>query len=106
MLNAVRPLLNETVEHWLSEPVLDRFGVATDWESTRHGAKVDLNPGSFLAKASGERIGDAKARIYLLNHPRAVELGDTFTLPGGQHLQVKRVEQRRSSAGTLTRAYL
>lgn len=105
MIAAIRPLLNAEVLHWLP-PVRDIHGKPTQAGSTPHPARVVHTPGTVLGPASRERQGDAAATVWLLNHPRSIELGDTFELPTGETLKVIRAERRSDGADTLSKVYL
>lgn len=105
MLSAIRPLLNAQVEHWLA-PARDLFGKDTSKGSTTHAARVVETPGRVFSRVYGEMIADAAATIWLLDHPRPISIGDTFTLPSGTTLKAARVETRTSGANTLHKVYL
>lgn len=105
MLSDIRPLMTDTVEHWLP-PKRSITGAETNTGSTTHAARVTSTPGRLVGPASRERMADAAATIWLLNHPRPVAIGDTFTLPNGEALKAIRVEHRSTGADTITKAYL
>lgn len=105
MLSAVRPLLNAQVEHWLA-PGRDLFGNVVPNGNTRHAARVIETPGRVVSIAHGEKMTDAAGTIWLLDHPRPVAIGDTFTLPSGNSLKAVRVEMRTSGTSTLHKVYL
>lgn len=105
MLSYIRPLLNEEVRHWLP-PTRDLFGKETDAGSTKHPARVIDIEGEVVSALSRDNLPDAKAIIWLLDHPRPVIVGDTFELPGGTMLKVIRAERRTHGGSSLTKAYL
>jgi translation elongation factor EF-1alpha len=99
-------LLNETVDHWLP-PIRDLFGNLISAGVTSHSARVILSPGELVGPASGENLANAKATVWLLNHPRQIAIGDTFGLPDGSELQAVRIETRvRPWGGSLHKVYL
>lgn len=73
---------------------------------TTHPARVVMNEGSLKGPASGEKLADAKAIIWLLNHPRSIAIGEVFQLPGGERLSASRIERRSDGADTLTKVFL
>ncbi|WP_188064242.1 hypothetical protein [Sphingobium sp. KCTC 72723] len=105
MLSDVRSLMTDTVEHWLP-PARNITGTETKAGSTIHAARVTYSPGRIVGPASREKASDAAATIWLLNHPRAAGVGDTFTLPNGETLKAVRVEHRSTGADTITKVYL
>jgi hypothetical protein len=105
MIAALRPLLDAQVQHWLP-PVRDIHGKQAKAGSTTHPARVILTPGSILAAASHERMPDAVAVVWLLNHPRTIAIGDTFELPTGEALKVIRTERRTIGSETISKAFL
>ena len=105
MLNDIRPFLTEQVRHGQGV-TRDLFGKVTDHTGTQHAARVVEVQGGLPAPASGERIADATATIWLLNHPRIIRTGDTFTLPSGRTLAVRRVEYRTDGSNTLSKVLL
>lgn len=106
-MHELLPLLNETVAHWRHRrrDVFGKDAEPIDW--TSHSARVVMSPGKLLGRASGENMPDAAATLWLLNHPRPVRIGDTFTLPDGSALNAVRVECRtRPSGDTLHKVFL
>ncbi|WP_254294718.1 hypothetical protein [Sphingomonas tagetis] len=93
------------VRHWLP-PTRDIHGRQASTGSTAHRARVLNTPGSIISSALRERMGDASAVIWLLNHPRMIAIGDTFELPAGETLKVIRAERRTSGPDTLSKVYL
>lgn len=105
MLNKIRPFLTDEVEH--GEGITrDIYGKVLDATGSRHAARVIEVAGSLHAPASNERAGDASATVWLLNHPRIITAGDTFTLPSGRTLKVRRVEYRTDGRDTLVKVHL
>lgn len=105
MLSPIRPMLTSQVEHWLP-PVRDIHGRETKAGSTSHPARVVYSPGRSLGPASREKMADAAAIIWLLNHPRAIEIGDSFELPDSAVLTAIRIERRFMGSDALTKVYL
>jgi hypothetical protein len=105
MLNYIRSLMTEQVQHG-DRVARDLFGQVKDARGTLHAARVIEVHGSLQAPASGERTADASATIWLLNHPRLISAGDTFTLPSGRTLAVRRVEYRTDGQDTLAKVHL
>lgn len=105
MISGIRPMLNSQVEHWLP-PVRDIHGRETKAGSTSHYARLIYSPGRSVGPASREKMADAAAIIWLLDHPRAVEIGDSFELPDGKILTAIRVEHRFMGMDTLIKVYL
>lgn len=99
------PAINATVRHWYP-PNRDIFGKQVTSGSSSHPARVSYGPGRLIGRASGEFMADAKATVWLLNHPRPVAIGDTFELPDGAPLKVVRAEHRTLGATTITKVYL
>jgi len=97
--------MNSTVRHW-HKPVRDLFGNQGSNGSTVHPARVVYGPGKLIGRASGENMSDAKATVWLSNHPRAVAIGDTFELADGETLKAIRIERRTLGATTITKVYL
>lgn len=105
MFAAHRPLMNATIRHWLA-PVRDIFGNETPSGFTEHPARVTYGPGKLFGRASGENMPDAKATIWLFDHPRTVAIGETFELADGETLKAIRIERRTLGACTITKVYL
>ena len=105
MLSELRPLLNAQVEHMLP-PTRSLTGAETWNGSTRHAARIIETPGRLVGPASGEKVADAAATIWLLDHPRPIAIGDTFTLPSGEALKAIRIERRTTGANILHKVYL
>lgn len=105
MMHEIRPLLTDTIEHWLP-PVRDIHGREISAGTTPHAARVTLSPGSAVSSVSSVRMPDAAAVVWLIDHPRPIRIGDTFTLPDAQSLKVIRAELRSSAAGTIHKVYL
>ena len=111
MLAALRPLLSEQVEHWLElardvhgRPV--KVSPAGEAGSTKHPARVIRMDGEVVMPFSRSPMADAKATLWLIDHPRPVAVGDTFELAGGEVLTVARAELRTVPGGTLSKVYL
>lgn len=105
MLNEIRHLLVETVVHF-DAIRRDIHGRELSDDGTTHKARVIMSPGASLGPASRERMPDARATLWLVNHPRAIAIGDVFGLPDGERLKVIRAELRREASGTLHKVYL
>lgn len=105
MFAAHRSLLNSTVRHRLA-PVRDIYGNETASGFTEHPARVSYGPGKLLGRASGENIPDARATVWLFDHPRTVAIGETFDLADGEALKAIRIERRTLGACTITKVYL
>lgn len=105
ILSDLIPLLNAQVEHMLP-PTRSLTGAETWNGSTRHAARVIETSGRLMGPASREKVADAAATIWLLNHPRPIEIGDTFTLPSGEALKAIRVEYRTGGLVTFHKVYL
>ncbi len=99
------PAINATVRHWYP-PHRDIYGQPASSGSTSHPARVTYGPGRLFGRASGEFIADAKATVWLFNHPRPVAIGDTFELPEGEPLKAIRTERRTLGATTITKVFL
>lgn len=100
------PLLTDQVEHWLP-PRYDVYGQPIPGGTTSHPARVILSPGQMVGPASGEDLANAGATVWLIDHPRRIDIGDRFTLPNGETLEAIRVETRtRPFGGTLHKAWL
>jgi hypothetical protein len=97
--------MNETVEHWLTI-TRDAFGKPTGHTSTEHLAHVTRTPGSVLPEASKEEAPASAATIWLVDHPREVAVGDTFSFTDGTALNVARVERRELAGRTIHKVYL
>jgi hypothetical protein len=97
--------MNETVEHWLTV-TRDAFGKPTGHTVTEHLAHVTRTPGSVLPEASKDEAPASAATIWLVDHPRAVAIGDTFSFGDGEALTVARVERRELSGHTIHKVYL
>jgi hypothetical protein len=105
MFAAHRSLLNATVRHWLP-PVRDIFGNDGLTGFTEHPARVTYGPGKVLGRASGENMPDARATVWLFDHPRPVAIGATFELDDGETLKAIRIERRTLGVRTITKVYL
>lgn len=105
MLPELLPLMTDTVQHWLP-PVRDIVGNETSVGHTEHRARVIDSPGKALGKASQTSMPDAAATVWLIDHPRAIAIGDVFKLPLGELLKVARVERRAIAGGVLHKVYL
>lgn len=105
MFAALHPLLDTHVEHW-HEPWRDVFGASSPLDSTRHRARVLHTPGTLLGTKSQERMANATAVVWLLNHPHMIKIGDVFSLPSGDELKVIRWENRTAGADTVSKVYL
>lgn len=100
-----RSLMNATVRHWLP-PERDIFGNQGLTGFTEHPARVTYGPGRHMGRASGEPIADARATLWLFDHPRPVTIGATFELSDGETLKAIRIERRALGACTITKVYL
>lgn len=105
MLTDIRPLLTDRVSHWLA-PTRDVFGKTIAADKTSHAARVVRMGGEFTLPYSREKVADAKAVIWLIDHPRAVAVGDNFELADGDVLKVARAELRTERNGSLCKVYL
>lgn len=105
MFAAHRPLMNSTVRHWQTS-VRDLFGKETASGFTEHPARVTYGPGKLIGRASGENMADAKATVWLIDHPRPVAIGETFELADGETLKAIRIERRTLGAASITKVYL
>jgi hypothetical protein len=105
MLSAIRPLLTETIDHWLA-PARSIYGKAAKTQSTSHAARVIHMAGESLMPASREKMADDRAVVWLIDHPRRIAAGDTFELATGEVLTVARAELRVMPGGTLSKVYL
>jgi len=105
MFASHRPLMNSTVRHW-HKPARDLFGNQGSNGSTEHPARVTYGPGKLIGRASGENMPDARATVWLFDHPRPVGIGDTFELADGETLKAIRVEGRTLGASSITKVYL
>lgn len=106
MIAAIRPLLNEEVEHVI-DGVRDIYGQRLiAQQGTKYAARIVYRCGRLAGPASRDDIADAKATIWLLSHPRPVDTGDTFILPGGDTLSVIGAEHRISRSYTITKVFL
>ncbi|MBV9840713.1 MAG: hypothetical protein JOY99_04105 [Sphingomonadaceae bacterium] len=98
-------LLNETVQHWAVER--DLFGNPMEVSgSTQHAARIVYTPGVAIGGASQLDVVQPAATIWLFDHPRTVNIGDTFKLPCGDILKAERVERRAFNGSALTKVYL
>lgn len=102
---AIRSLFNAEVQHWLP-PIRDIHGRQVKAGSTAHRARVTYTPGTATAAPSRERVPDATATVWLVNHPRPIALGDTIELPTGETLNVIRAEARTSGTDTIHKVFL
>lgn len=105
MISAIRPLLTEAVDHWLA-PTRDIHGKAIKSTATRHSARVIHFDGEVTSPFTKAKLGNARAVVWLVDHPRSVALGDLFDLPDGQTLAAIRIERRALPGGTLHKVYL
>lgn len=114
MLSDIRPLLTDEIGQLCSSdqggtgtPQRDIFGrLEDDLSFSQHPARVVLHDGTLAAPASGEKQADAKATIWLLDHPRPIVIGTIFKLPNGERLSAIGIERRSDGAGTLTKVFL
>ncbi|MBL4793675.1 MAG: hypothetical protein JKY97_12205 [Citromicrobium sp.] len=105
MIATIRPLLTEAVEHW-NAATRDIHGRATKSTPTRHAARVVLFDGEVSSPFTKAKLGDTRALIWLIDHPRTVSLGDQFDLPNRETMKVIRLERRSLPGGTLHKVYL
>ena len=107
MLSDLLPLMTDRVRHW-SAPARNLFGKPDDYNgATEHAARVIYSPGLSVGPASKQELAEFSATIWLIDHPRAVAIGDTFTLTSsGEIVRVVRAERRSLQRGTLTKAYV
>lgn len=99
------PLMNATVQHW-RKPNRDVFGKEFSDGFTEHRARVTFGPGKLIGRASGENLPDAKATIWLIDHPRPVAIGDVFEIAPGETLKAIRIERRALGACSITKVYV
>lgn len=97
--------MNATVTHCYP-PERDIFGQAIDAGGTSHRARVTIGPAQLTGPASGVAMPDAKATLWIIDHPRPVLIGDRFQLPGGDTLNAIRVESRTLGTRTVIKVYL
>lgn len=83
MLSELNPMLNETVSHFLP-PTRDIYGQETFGGSTTHRARIARSPGVLVGPASGTGTTNAAATIWVINHPRLIEIGSHWLLPGDE----------------------
>lgn len=105
MFAALHPLLDSHVDHWHTVS-RDVFGDPSKVESSRHAARVLHTPATLLGMQSQERMANATAVIWLLNHPHMIKIGDIFTLPNRDELKVIRWENRTAGNHTVSKVYL
>lgn len=106
MLSDIRPLLTDEIEHVI-DGRRDIYGqLLIDSQATRHAARIVYMQGKLIGPASREPIGDAKATVWLLNHPRPIDTGDLFNLPNGETLRVTAAEHRIEGSYTITKVFL
>lgn len=105
MLTDLSTLLNAEIKHHYP-PRRDIHGQAIDRSFTRHPARVTRATGVGIGAASGEGIPLPKATVWLINHPRQFELGQTIELDDGAMLEVVGFEARSMEAATITKVFL
>ncbi|OBX18567.1 hypothetical protein A9995_11410 [Erythrobacter sp. QSSC1-22B] len=105
MISTLRPLLTEFVEHW-QRTARDIHGTSIKTGATRHAARVIYFDGEVVSPFTKAKLGNARAAVWLIDHPRPVALGDHFELPDGQTLAAIRTELRTLPGGTLHKVFL
>ena len=105
MLTDLASLLNAEIKHHYP-PRRDIHGQPIDRSFTRHPARVTRATGIGIGAASGEGLPLPKATAWLINHPRPVELGQTFELDDGTLLEVAGFEARSMEGVTITKVSL
>jgi hypothetical protein len=105
MISTLRPLLTETVEHWL-KAARDIHGMPIKTSATAHLARVIYFDGEVVSPFTKAKLGNARAAVWLIDHPRPVAIGDHFDLPDGQTLAAIRTELRTLAGGTLHKVFL
>lgn len=104
MFADLRPMMNHTVLHWqtptldvfgqIAEPSTDAYGnVLGGHVQTRHRCAYHrFDTVLESSRDNGDRT-DAKAMIWLLDHPNPIKIGDYFTMPGGGVLKVIAIDE-------------
>lgn len=121
MLAELLPLMTDSVRQWHS-PLRDIFGrasivppleitddgelsVIAGTKVTEHRARILHTAGTLIGPASRERERDATATVWLIDHPHAIAIGDTFELPEHGALKVIRLERRQLAGATLSKVF-
>ncbi|RYE71763.1 MAG: hypothetical protein EOO81_05135 [Oxalobacteraceae bacterium] len=105
MLGDIRPLMTDQVRHWLAS-AHSLFGETLDAGCTQHAARVIYLDGKVVLSTTHQDAINARAVVWLLNHPRAITVGDKFGLPNGETLAVARAELRKDAGDALSKVYL
>lgn len=98
-------MLTETVEHYL-DPKKTIHGGFLGGDSTSHRARVVMLDGVVTGQASKLPIANAKAVLWLVDHPRPIKVGQFFLIHANDNLRVTRVEHRADNSGTLLKVYV
>jgi hypothetical protein len=104
MLADLIPLLTENVLHMFS-PERDLFGNIMGGTGTDHRARITYASGVRTGAASSANMAEAAATIWLLDHPRSIDIGDVFQLADGTLLKAIRIERRASSGSILAKVF-
>lgn len=105
MLTDLLPLMTATVRHHRpGKRTIHGRPLRRDY--TEHSARVMHATGTLPALASKEPQALPSATVWLINHPRIVELTHAFEIAPGIILDVIGVETREIDGGTLTKVYL
>lgn len=106
MIAEMLHLFTENVVH-LSEPEYDLFGnIIPGTGGTEHRARVTRTTGSIMLPTSDTRTPNSAATVWLIDHPRAIVIGDAFEFAAGDRLTVVRTEHRALDNHTTHRVYL
>lgn len=107
MLDELRPLMNATVRHHRSGKRSIHGGRPYNPDGfTEHRARVSRAVGAVISRASGEKVSLPSATLWLIDHPRPIDLGHVFEIDPGQPLDVVGLETREIDGRTLTKVYL
>lgn len=98
-------MLNEEVQHWLP-PGRDVFGAPIESGKTTHPARIVSATTKATSSVSRADFADAKAQIWLIDHPRPIVIGDVFDLPDISSLKAIRVETRTMATFSLHKVWL
>lgn len=105
MIADLLPLMTSTVRHNLPTE-RDVFGKHQFPASTEHRARVLLSPGTRPSAASQSKISDVKATIWLIDHPRTIEIGHRFEITPNEPLEVIGFELRTIENTAITKVFL
>lgn len=105
MLADLLPMMTATVRHRLPNS-RDVFG--KPWQSgyTEHQARVLSSPGTRPSTASQSKMTDVKATIWLIDHPRTIEVGHLFEITPDDPLEVIGFELRTIENTAITKVFL